>query len=186
MTDSFYSSNELKQIGFKFIGNNVQISKKCSIYGAQQMIIGNHVRIDDFCILSGKIEIANYVHISAYSALYGKAGIRIGNFCGISPRSTIFSASDDFSGEFMISPLVPQQLTNVISKPVVLNDFVQLGTQTTVMPGVIFAEGSVTGANSLVLKNTEEWSINIGIPCKFHKKRKTNIKQLSLLIGSLE
>lgn len=33
--DSFYSETELKQIGFKFVGENVKFSKKTSIYGAE-------------------------------------------------------------------------------------------------------------------------------------------------------
>ena len=54
---SFYDEQELQQIGFKSIGKNVLISRKTSIYGAQNITIGNNVRIDDFCVLSGNIKI---------------------------------------------------------------------------------------------------------------------------------
>lgn len=176
--NSFYDKEELKILGFKSCGNNVLISRKCSIYGAENITIGNNVRIDDFCILSGVIEIGNYVHISAYSALYGKYGIKIGDFCGISPRSTLYSASDDFSGEFMISPMVPSELTNLKAGQIVLNNYVQLGANTVVMPAVSFGEGAVTGAFSLVFKDCLPWSINFGIPCKYYKARKKNILEL--------
>ena len=53
--NSFYTENELKQIGFKRIGENVLISRKASIYQPELIEIGNNVRIDDFCILSGNI-----------------------------------------------------------------------------------------------------------------------------------
>ncbi|MDW2958469.1 MAG: acyltransferase [Alphaproteobacteria bacterium] len=177
--NSFYTIDELKQLGLKSVGQNVKISKKCSIYGAKNISVGNNVRIDDFSILSGNIEIGDFVHISAYVALYGRGGIKIGNFCGISPRSTLFSASDDFSGEYMISPMVPDELTNLDVRPIVLNDYVQLGTSTTVMPGVNFGQGSVTGACSLVLKDTKPWTINIGIPCKFYKERARKIMDMA-------
>ena len=88
--NSFYNDAELKEIGFKKIGKDVKISRKVSIYSPEKISIGNHVRIDDFSILSGEIEIGNYVHISAYTALYGSFGIKIGDFCGCSPRTTIF------------------------------------------------------------------------------------------------
>lgn len=39
--NSFYSEEELKEIGFKSIGTNVLISKKCSVYGAQNISIGS-------------------------------------------------------------------------------------------------------------------------------------------------
>ena len=68
--DSFYSQNELLELGFKKIGTNVLISKKSSIYNAQNIEIGDNVRIDDFCLLSGTIKLGNYIHIGAYSALY--------------------------------------------------------------------------------------------------------------------
>lgn len=179
MQSNFYSTDELKELGLKSVGENVMISRKCSIYGGENITIGNHVRIDDFCILSGDITIGNYVHISAYCALYGKAGIRIGNFCGMSARSTIFSASDDFSGEFMISPMVPQNLTRLDTGTVIMNDFCQIGTNSVVMPGVIFGEGAICGALSFVSDNLNDWTINVGIPCRMIKTRQKRAKELS-------
>ena len=66
---SFYSPEELKEIGFKSVGENVLISRKVSIYSPQKISIGNNVRIDDFCILSGNITLGNYCRIAAYCAL---------------------------------------------------------------------------------------------------------------------
>ncbi len=172
---SFYSKAELKEIPFKKIGEDVLISKKCSIYSPETIEIGNKVRIDDFCILSGKIKIGNYVHISAYNALYGRFGIEIGNFCGISPRCTLLSGSDDFSGNFMISPMVPNEFTNVRGEGICLKDFSQVGTNSVIMPGVVIEKGAVCGAFSFVNKNLEEWSINVGIPCKKIKNRSKNL-----------
>ena len=173
---------ELKKIGIKKIGKNVSISRKTSIYSPEELIIGNNVRIDDFCILSGKIEIGNYVHIAAYTALYGKFGIKIGNFCGCSARTIIYSAVDDFSGEYMISPMVPEELTNIISGKVTLEDYVQLGANTVVMPNITLKEGVCTGAMSFVNKGLEEWSIYAGIPCKKIKYRSKKLLELSKVI----
>ena len=177
--NSFYSQDELSKLGLNIYGNNVLISRKCSIYGAKNISIGNNVRIDDFCLLSGTIKIGNYVHISAYSALYGAGEIRIGNFCGVSPRSTIFSASDDFSGEYMISPLVLDELTNVEKATVVMEDYSQLGANTVVLPGTTIHEGAVTGACTLIKSDLDAWTINIGSPAKKLKNRSNKIKDLS-------
>lgn len=177
--NSFYTEEELKEIGFAKVGNNVLISKKASIYGAKNISIGDNVRIDDFCILSGNISIGSYVHISAYTALYGGGNIIIGDYCGCSPRCTLFSATDDFSGEYMISPMVPDELTNVIRGTIQLCDFAQLGANSIVMPNVTLHEGAVTGSLSFVNKDLEEWSINVGIPCKKIKDRQDKVKTLS-------
>lgn len=177
--NSFYTNEELKELNFKSIGENVLVSKKVSIYGAENMSIGDHVRIDDFCILSGKINIGNYVHISAYCALYGKSGIEIGNYCGCSPRSTLFSSTDDFSGEFMISPLVSEKYTNVINGKIVFEKFVQIGANSIVMPGVIIKEGSATGAFSFINRSLDTWGLYVGIPVKRLKDRQKNIIELA-------
>ncbi|HBP26609.1 MAG TPA: galactoside O-acetyltransferase [Alphaproteobacteria bacterium] len=174
MKSNFYSDTELQELGLKSYGKNVLISRKCSIYGAHNISVGDNVRIDDFCILSGNITIGNYVHISAYCALYGRAGITIGNFCGLSPRTTIFSASDDFSGEFMVSPMVPEHLTKLTAGPVVLNDFVQVGANSVVMPNVTFGTGAVCGVFSFVKNDLDAWTQNVGIPCRFLCQRKQN------------
>lgn len=183
--NSFYSEEELINLGLKKIGHNVLISKKCSIYGSNKIEIGNNVRIDDFCIISGNVKIGNYVHISAYSALYGSNGIEIGNFCGCSARTIIYSAIDDFSGEYMISPMVPEELTNVQGGKVILKDYVQLGANTIVFPNIIINEGAVTGACTLVKKDLPPWTINIGIPSRTLKKRKEDVKSLSKKIKNI-
>ena len=55
MATSFYSEEELQQMGFAHVGHDVMISRKASIYGASNIWIGNHVRVDDFCVHSGII-----------------------------------------------------------------------------------------------------------------------------------
>ena len=95
---SFYSGDELSQLGLKSYGSNVLISRFASIYSPQTIEIGSNVRIDDFCILSGKIYIGDWCRVSAYCVFYGSMGIVMEGCCGISPRSTILSATDDYSG----------------------------------------------------------------------------------------
>lgn len=177
--DSFYSLDELKKIGFAEFGKNVKISRKASIYGAADMKIGSNVRIDDFCILSGKIEIGSYVHIAAYAALYGgQDGIFVGDFVGISSRTTVYSASDDYSGSALTNPTVPEEYKNVESKPVYIGKHVIIGATSVILPGVTLQEGSAFGCFSFITKDSEEWSINTGIPAKKMKDRKRDILEL--------
>ena len=176
--NSFYSEDELNRLKLKKIGKNVYISKKCSIYNCEKIEIGNNVRIDDFCILSGDIKIANNVHISAYCALYGKMGIILNDYTGCSARSIIYSATDDFSGDYMIGAVISDKYTNVIGGKVILEKYSQLGANTIVMPNTIIKEGAVTGAMTFVNKNLEEWTINCGIPAKKLKDRKRNVLKI--------
>lgn len=177
--NSFYSNEEIKELGLKSYGTNVKISRKVSIYDAKNIVIGNNVRIDDFCILSGCIEIGDYVHIAAYTALYGgQEGIIISDFVNISSRICIYSVSDDYSGETMTSPLIPERYKNLKSLPVHIERHVIIGSTSVVLPGVTLREGSSFGSFSLINQDSEEWSINVGIPARKVKERKKDLLKL--------
>lgn len=179
---SFYTEDELSQIGFKSIGKGVKISRKASFYGAANITIGDNVRIDDFCILSGNITLGNHIHISAYVALYGAMGIVFEDYTGISPRSTIYSAMDDFSGEYLIGPIHPEGTTNVTGGQVILRQFSQIGASCVIFPNLEVGEGAVVGAMSLVMHSLSPWTVNVGVPTKPIKKRKQTL--LSKLDGT--
>lgn len=175
---SFYSEKELASLGLKSYGEHVLISKKCSIYSPEKISFGDGVRIDDFCILSGNITLGNNVHISAYSALYGAEGIEFGDYSGCSARNTIYSAMDDFSGDYLIGPMSPKGTTNVTGGKVTIGRFVQLGAHCLVFPNVTIHEGSVVGALSLVTKDIPEWSIYVGIPAKKLRARSKGLLEM--------
>lgn len=169
--NSFYTEDELKQLPIKSFGKNVLISKKVSIYSNHDITIGNNVRIDDFCILSGKIKLGNHIHIGAYSALYGAYGIIMEDFSGLSPRCTIFSASDDFNGNYLISPTTKKEHNHIIGGEVLIKKYSQIGAGSILMPKITLEEGTAIGAMSLVTKSTENWSVNVGTPAKKIKER---------------
>lgn len=175
---SFYSEEELKSLGLKKIGTKVNISRNASLYRASQIEIGDNVRIDDFCILSGNIKIGCNVHISAYSALYGNRGIVLEDYTGISPRTTIFSAMDDFSGDYLIGPIHQDFQINIMGGPVVLKKYSQIGANCVVFPNVTIEEGAVVGAMSLVNHSIPKWTVYAGIPAKYLKDRSDNLLNL--------
>ena len=128
MATSFYSEEELQQMGFAHVGHDVMISRKASIYGASNIWIGNHVRVDDFCVLSGKITFGNYIHVAVTTTLFGgTAGITFEDYTGISSHCAVYAASDDYSGDFMTNPTVPEKFTNVIEEPVVIKKYSNIG-----------------------------------------------------------
>ena len=177
--NGFFSIDELKKIGFRSVGNNANVSRKASIYGAGYIDIGDNVRIDDFCILSGRISIGNNIHIAAYSALYGGTdGIFISDFANISSRVSIYSVSDDYSGETMTNPTIPDEYKNVSSAPVHIGKHVIIGSTSVVLPGVTLKEGSAFGSFSFIKNDTEAWSMNVGIPCKKVGERRKDLLEL--------
>lgn len=170
--NSFYSMEELKGMGFKSIGEDLSISKKASFYGVENISLGSHVRIDDFCILSGKISIGDYIHIAAYSALYGSdAGIQINEFANISSRVCIYAVTDDYSGESMTSPMIPDEYKNLQKAPVYIGRHAIIGSGSVVLPGSEIGEGCAVGSLSLIKNALDAWWIYAGIPAKKLKER---------------
>ena len=177
--NSFYSVEGLRELELKAVGDNVLLSKKASIYGAWNISIGSHVRIDDFCILSGHIEIGNYIHIAAYSAIYGgEDGVFIDDFANLSSRITVYSVSDDYSGETMTNPMISDTYKNVTSAPVRIGKHVIIGATSVVLPGVVLKDGSAFGAFSFIDRDSQEWTLNAGIPFKIIRERKKNILEV--------
>lgn len=178
MSTSFYTPEELLQIGFKSVGHHVYISRKASIYTVGSISIGNHVRIDDFCILSGEISIGSYIHISAYTAIYAKYGVEIQDFCTVSGRVMIYSQNDDYSGNFLTNPMVPGSFSNISGAPVVLKKHAIVGVGSVILPGVTLGSGACVGAMSFVKSNVPDWTVFGGVPARKIGERKQNILKL--------
>lgn len=168
---SFYSETELQSLGFGKVGKDVLISRLACFYQPADISFGDHVRVDDFCILSGKIDIGCYVHIAPYCGLYGTFGIVMKDFSGLSSRVAIYSGSDDYCGDYLTNPTVPDKYKNIIGGRVILEKHVIIGASSVILPKVRIGEGTAVGSLSLVIRDLEPWGIYAGIPCRLIKTR---------------
>jgi galactoside O-acetyltransferase len=171
----FLTQEQLEKIGFAYLGNNVLLSDKCSIYSPENIFIGHNVRIDDFSILSGNISIGNYVHIACQTSLIGKGRIRLSDYSSVSGGSKIYSSSDSFLGDSLVGPTIPEELRNVKHKDVYISRFVTIGANSVILPGVKIGENSAIGACSLVTKDVPGNGIYAGNPLKFIKERQLEV-----------
>ena len=162
---AFYSPEDLLTLGLARFGSNVLISRKASLYNPGNIAIGDNVRIDDFCVLSageGGIEIGDYVHIATFCSLIGAGRISMADFSGLSSRVSIYSSNDDYSGEHMTNPTVPERFTGVAHADVSIGRHVIVGCGSVVLPGVRLAEGVAVAALSLVSKSCDAFGIYAG------------------------
>ncbi|HAU5602559.1 TPA: acyltransferase [Citrobacter koseri] len=175
----YYNENELRQFGFKSVGENVQVAKNCTIIGLENIIIGHHVRIDGYTTLvavnQGYLHIGSYVHIGGYSAIFAGAGVVLSDFSGLSQGVKLYTTSDNYDGSVMTNPTVPAKYTGVIRAPILIERHTIIGSQSIIMPGVTVAEGCAVGANSFITKNTEAWSVYFGSPARRLKARKRTL-----------
>ena len=176
----YYTEEELATAGFKSIGKNVKIHNRSSIYCPENISIGNNVRIDDYVVIigSGYLDIGDNVQICNFCFLGCTSGISINHFSTLAPGVMIFSASDDYSGEYMTNPTLPVEFTGGNKAPVILKKHVIIGAGTIILPGVVLHDGVSVGALSLVKKDLEAWGIYAGRPVKFLKTRSKLLLEL--------
>lgn len=175
----YYCENELRAFGFKSIGSNVKIAKNCLIIGVSNISIGNNVIIDCFCSIiasnNGYLKIGSYVHIAAFCHLLACEGIEIKDFSGLSQGVKIYSKTDDYSGDSMTNPTVPNLYKSMKKGKVVINEHAIIGAGSVILPNVVIGEGASIGALSLVSSNLKSWTIYIGNPLKKLSKRSKNL-----------
>ncbi len=178
---SFYSRKELTRLGLKEFGEDVLLSRQARLYSPEKISLGNHVRIDDFCILSGEISLKDYIHIGAGGYFFaGDAGIEIDSFSTTSSRVVIYAISDDYSGQSMTNPLIPEKYKLLQKARVTIGKHVIIGTGTVVLPGVDIGNGCSVGAMSMVKHSLPEWTISYGIPARPIKERKRCLLELEM------
>lgn len=185
---SYLTQEQLEDFGFKYLGKNVKVSDKASIYNPKNIHLDDNCRIDDFCIISAGhkgIHIGKYVHIACYSSLIGAEEIYLSDFSGLSSRVSIYSSSDDYSGAFMTNPTIPKELTKIDSRPVFLDKHTIIGAGSVVLPGAKLNLGVAVGSLSLIQgKEYPEFMIYFGNPVKPIKKRKRNLLELEEILNN--
>jgi len=175
-----YTENDLQGV-FRKIGTNVRISGNCVIVGAENIEIGNNVRIDEFCTLKaigGYIRIGSHIHLGGGVGLYGRHGIVLEDFAGLSANVRVFSGSDDYSGEHLTGPTVPERFLGVTAGEVHIGRHVIVGAGSIILPKVHIGEGSAVGSLALVHRSLEPWGIYAGNPAKRLKDRSRRLLEL--------
>lgn len=153
---------------YKYLGNHIVIYPLAKIVATDKIEIGDHTIIDDFVFINGGqgIIIGRYVHIAAFSSIFGGGQLTIGDYVGISEGVRIINGTETYSGGKRMSATLPLEQRNLKTGLVNIEKDAFIGANSVIHPDVTIGEGAVIGSNSLVLKDVESWSINVGSPCK--------------------
>ena len=136
-------------------------------------IWGSHISIDKGFYCTTKLNIGNYVHISPYVTIIGgkKAEFTAEGFNNIMAGARIICGSDRFDDSGLFGAMIPEKFKGKqIIKPIIMQEFSNIGTNAIVMPGSILRKGVLLCAGSLLIGDTEEWGIYKGNPAKLVKK----------------
>ena len=172
-----YSESELLDM-LGSVGQDVRIHKSCVILGGKRMRVGSHVRIDCFSLLSAGeqgITIGDHVHIAVGVCLFGSGGrIEVSDFAGISARTLLYTATDDYTSGNLTGPTIPDKYRKVIQGDVILGKHCVIGCGSVVMPCRI-GLGATVGALSFVKEDVPDFEVVAGIPAVRRSSRSRGI-----------
>lgn len=114
----------------------------------------------------GLIDIGDNVFVNHNTDIYGQGGVSIGNNVIIGQNVNIMSVNHAYAD--WRRPIRDQGITTA---KIVIEDDVWIGGNSTILPGVKIGRGAIVGANAVVTKDIEEYSIVGGVPARPIKKR---------------
>lgn len=129
--------------------------------------VGKHLKINDKVQgFSKSVTLGDYVNFNG-AIIQGKGALTIGNHFHAGRELLIITDNHRFGDD---AELIPYDKVR-ISKPVVIKDFVWLGSRVTIIPGVTIGEGAIVAAGSVVVKDVPDFAIMGGNPAKLIKYR---------------
>jgi acetyltransferase-like isoleucine patch superfamily enzyme len=116
---------------------------KTEIYGISGLHIGAGSQVNRGCLLDGR------------------GGLRIGRHVAIAERVCIFTGVHDLDDEFRNRYI-----------PVRIGDRALINARALIVPGVTLGEGAVVGAQAVVTRDVEPWTVVAGSPARVIKERR--------------
>ena len=110
------------------------------------------------------IDETSYLKSGTYIECSG--GVTIGKYCHLTRGVSIFSTTHDYDNSEKIPYCEPITL-----KPVMIKDYVWVGSHSIILGGVTIGEGAIIGAGSVVNKDVPDYAIVAGHPAKVIKYR---------------
>lgn len=98
---------------------------------------------------------------------FGRGGITIGDGVFIGPKVNLITINHDPD---------PDNRSATYGRPIVIEDKVWIGINSTVLPGVRIGYGAIIGAGSVVTKDVPAMTIAAGNPARIIKKIETSDK----------
>lgn len=152
----------------KYMGPNVKIYQMAKIARPEVVHIEKGTQIDDFVFINGGagVTIGAYNHIASFVSIVGGGELITGDYVGIATGARIITGTHHHGDGRRISPLIPEEEQYLIRGVVILERDVFVGANAIIHPDVTVGEGAIIGSGSLVLRDAEPWTINVGTPAR--------------------
>ena len=150
-------SHTIRNMFYRLAG--VRMGKGTTLHMFCRMYDPTHISIGEGTIVGDQV------------VLDGRAPLRIGKHVDIASRVMIFNSEHDIHADDF----------GPIEAEVTIDDYVFIGPNAIILPGVHIGKGAVVGAGAVVTKDVAPLSIVGGVPAKEIMKRKT--QALSYRLG---
>lgn len=154
------------------VGSNILVPEHASLSLGDGCYIGRYVELGP----AGHIMVGSSTSIQDRCILLGD--VTIGRYCTFAPNIYISSGKHyfDLIPNWLIKDqdkmvASDKQLSSSHSKAVQIEDDCWLGINVVVMAGVTIGKGSVIGANSVVTRNVDPYTVVAGAPSRLVRKR---------------
>ena len=112
------------------------------------------------------MSVGEHTIINRRCALDGRGGLRIGSNVSLSPEVMLITSNHrkddpDFAVE---------------DQPIVIEDYVWVGSRATVLPGVTIGKGAVVAAGAVVTKDVPPYAVVGGVPAKVIGERAKDLR----------
>ena len=152
--------NKLIHLYYRCMIRKVEKKSGCRIHFVPQGAGG--VWIDH----AENFKISSTSHLKSNTYIECSGGVQIGEYFHTGRGLTIFSSNYIYDNDNYIP------YDNVsINKPVIIKDFVWIGSNVTIVPGVTIGEGAIVGSGAVVTRDVPDYAVVGGNPAQIIKYR---------------
>jgi acetyltransferase-like isoleucine patch superfamily enzyme len=112
-------------------------------------------------VSTNRLTVGKHFGVNSGTYINAIGSLSIGDYVLIGSNVTISSGQHPIEGR-----MPPVFARPVIPKAIVIEDDVWIGAGAVIMPGTTLRRGTVVGANAVVTRDTEEYSVVVGAPAK--------------------
>ena len=160
-----HGTGEIDRSAFARLGENVIFETGALVFHPERIEIGNNVYVGHHCILKGyyrnSMLIGDNVWIGQQAFLHSAGGLTIGNNVGIGPAVKVLTSRHREAGRE-----VPILAAPIEESPVIIEDDVDLGIGSIIMPGARIGRGAQIGAGAVVTRDIPPFAIAAGMPAR--------------------
>lgn len=151
------------------VGNGVRLGRGVSMLHPETFVFGDGVFIGDQAVLQGRFDGSCTLGDRVWIGPHGYVDARdliMEPYSGIGPGARILG-----SAHTGLPIEVPVSQTDLDIKPVRIHEWVDVGTNAVILPGVTIGKGAIVGAGAVVRSDVPAFAIVAGVPARFIRWR---------------